>query len=116
MKKIIQILLIFLSCIVVICIGMKSFPIITIDFSQFDEANWEKYPNERYKMITSFEQKYPIGELSKEKILELLGNKSMSNSGNMFSYTIGGSLMFTKYYGLSFDSQGKCTERFIYDD
>lgn len=111
-----KILLLVLLCIPFIFLGIKILPVMTIDFTQFNKTNWEKYPDERYKMVADFEQKYPIEELSRETVLELLGDKHMSATKNMYSYTIGSSFIYTEHYSITFDNQGNCVSRNIYSD
>lgn len=111
-----KIIIVVLICIISGFTVYKSYEMRDSNFIIFDSEKWEKYPSKRHLMIEDFERKYPIEELTKDKVLDLLGDEIMSDTGNMFSYYTGNGLIYIKYYGITFDDRGNCITRYSYDD
>ena len=106
-------------CCIIFMVLMVFFKILFnmgIDFSKFDRYIWSKYPNKRHEMIVSFEEKYSIEDLNKDKVIFLLGEINVSKTDNMYSYYIGGDFFTIQYYALLFDDDGQCVSRYIYND
>ena len=106
---------IFLLIIVLMIAAIRFFPTAGIDFTQFDTELWAEYPRQRHKMIEDFERKYPIEELTKENVLELLGDNN-SYYMNSLNYYVGRLSLLGDYYAIIFDEDGQCIDRHVYSD
>ena len=80
-------------------------------YKEFSVEKWENHPRKRWLMIDDFEAKYPVQELNKERVVELLGGDGIN-----FSYEISNHGVLGEYYGLGFNEEGICTGRGRYFD
>lgn len=85
--------------------------IIPVLNGEFSLEAWEKYPKLRYKMITDMEAEIDIWNLSREKILEVLGTKNTTiMDDTLIRYLIDTRGFFPKWYEITFTDDGRVKE------
>ena len=77
-------------------------------FRTFSQEKWKNYENLRYMMIDDFEQKYDLLKMTKQEVIDILGEHI--GKENEIQYSIGCRDFFWEYYCLYLDNEGNIIE------
>ena len=98
----ILLMILYLIIVFTIILGVKW------NFRIFSQEKWEKYVNLRYMMVDDFEQKYDLLKMTKQEVIDILGEDIGEN--NEIQYWIGCRDFFWEYYCLYLDNDGNIIE------
>lgn len=98
----ILLMILYLIIVFAIILGVKW------KFRTFSQEKWKNYENLRYMMIDDFEQKYDLLEMTKQEVIDILGEDI--GKENEIQYWIGCRDFFWEYYCLYLDNEGNIIE------
>jgi len=73
---------------------------------EFNPITWAENPFDRWDMVESLRQQYDLSSMTRDEIIELLGENGAEISSNWIRYETGGGLLGDNILSFIFDENG----------